>query len=179
MPNDKIYWMKGSDDVSKGILVPFDGSANAMAAVKEAAVLSRALGEEILLLTVQPSYETIHSKMFFSKKDIAEFQQQQGREILAPAEEYLQAQTVAFSSKIRAGNPPEQIVAEAHGAEEGCPFGEGGARMIVMGCRGLTPVVGSILGSVSYGVLHQIHCPVYLVPPPCAETVEREDVIPT
>lgn len=42
-----------------------------------------------------------------------------------------------------------------------------GARLIVMGSRGLNAVLGSVLGSVSMGVLHKAPCPVTIVPYSC------------
>ncbi len=149
----------------KGILVPFDGSENATAALREAAIIGEALGEQLVVLNVQPRYQTMHVKMFFSEKDIEAYQRQQAKEVLAPAEEFLQGRKAAFVTKMRAGNFVEEICAEADANIEGC--GDNGARYIVMGYRGMNPVFGGLLGSVSYGVLHHAKCPVHLVPPIC------------
>ncbi len=151
--------------MKQGILVPFDGSENAKEALKEAVTLSAALGEKLTLLNVQPTYHTLHVKMFFSEDTIHSFQQQQGREVLESAEELLQRRGVPFEAKIRAGNPIEEICAEAGGENNIC--NEKGIRYIVMGFRGMNPLFGGILGSVSYGVLHHAPCPVHLVPPIC------------
>jgi nucleotide-binding universal stress UspA family protein len=151
----------------KGILVPFDGSENAIAALKEAANIGEAFGEQIIVLNVQPTYKTLHVKMFFSEKDVDSYQQQQAQEILAPAEEYLRKRKVAFTTKYREGIFVEEICAEADADIEGC--GDTGVRYIVMGYRGMNPMFGGLLGSVSYGVLHHAKCPVHLVPPICSE----------
>lgn len=157
--------------MKQGILVPFDGSENAKEALKEAAALSQALGEQLILLNVQPTYHTLHVKMFFSEETIHSFQQQQGREVLESAEELLRRRGVPFEAKIRAGNPIDEICAEAGGGNDGCDGT--GVRYIVMGFRGMNSIFGGILGSVSYGVLHHAPCPVHLVPPVCT-TAEAE-----
>ncbi|HBS59432.1 MAG TPA: universal stress protein, partial [Firmicutes bacterium] len=93
----------------EGILVPFDGSANALEALRTAITLAKALGEKIILLNVQPSFQTIHTKMFFSKEVIRDYQQQlfataveKGKELLAGAE-------VNYEIKLRIGDAKEQI----------------------------------------------------------------------
>jgi nucleotide-binding universal stress UspA family protein len=44
-----------------------------------------------------------------------------------------------------------------------------GASMIVIGTRGESPVVGAILGSTAYKLLHRTTVPVLVVPAPEAE----------
>jgi nucleotide-binding universal stress UspA family protein len=141
--------------MKKNILMPFDGSTNATDALKEAITIAKALGEKIVLLNVQPTFETVHTKIFFTPKDVEQYQEQLCRETVAPALEILKQSEVPFEVRLRAGNPKDVIVEEA---------GKCGVRMIVMGSRGLNVVAGLFLGSTSYGVLQEAPCPVVVVP---------------
>ncbi|MBP1688517.1 MAG: putative universal stress protein [Deltaproteobacteria bacterium] len=154
--------------MKQNILVPFDGSANATEALRVAIDMAKAFNEKIVLLNVQPSYETPHTKQFFSKKQIQEYQAQMADEALQPGVDILKKSGVGFLSKTRSGDPREQICAEARGdSAEGGVCKGGGLRMIVMGSRGMNAILGSILGSVSTGVLHNTPCPVTIVPYSC------------
>lgn len=68
----------------------------------------------------------------------------------------LQMAGVPFSTKMKIGSPREQILEEAKSR----PY-----RCIVMGSRGFSPFVASVLGSVSQGVVHLATIPVIIVPP--------------
>lgn len=150
--------------MKKDILVPFDGSQNAIEALNWAIVLATALDEKITVLNVQPSFHTVHTKMFFGEQHIREYQEQLFHAAVAPAEELLKATSVRYSIKLRIGDAKEQICAEAKGncEEEHCV--NSGSRMIIMGSRGMNPIMGGVLGSVSYGVVNGAPCPVTIVP---------------
>lgn len=142
--------------MKKGILAPFDGSVNATDALKQAIIIAKALGEKIVLLNVQPTFETVHTKIFFSPKDVEEYQEQLCRETVAPALKILKESGVPFEIRLGAGNPKDVIIEEAKRDE--------GVRFIVMGSRGLKVVTGFFLGSTSYGVLQESTVPVMVVP---------------
>lgn len=155
--------------MKQNILVPFDGSANACEALRTAIDMAKAFGEKIVLLNVQPSYETPHTKQFFNKSAIEDFRNQMADEALLPGKEILKQQAgITYEVKLRVGDPREQICKEAQNDQ---PEGEAcktlGMRMIVMGSRGLNPILGSVLGSVTTGVLHKTPCPVVIVPYSC------------
>ena len=151
--------------MKKDILVPFDGSAHATEALRVAIDMAKAFNETIVLLNVQPSYETPHTREFFSKKQIDDYRLQRAVEVMKPGEDILKQSGVAFIAKMRVGDPREQICQEARtDSEEGMAHKNRGTRMIVMGSRGLTPFLGMVLGSVSMGVLHDTPCPVMIVP---------------
>ena len=152
----------------QGILVPYDGSSNAVQALKLAIEMAKALGESIIVLNVQPTFETVHTKMFFSKSQIQEYQQQLFKEVIAPAVELLQSEKVDYTENLRIGDAKTQICLEAAGGRiDADACSAEGVRMIIMGSRGMNAMVGGVLGSVSYGVLHQAPCPVMVVPFSC------------
>lgn len=152
----------------KDILVPFDGSKNALEALQTAIELAKAFNEKIILLNVQLKFETLHTKMFFSSDAIREYQEQLAQEAMESAMPILKESGVQYETKLRIGNPKEQICQEANGSlqqEGACP--QSAVRWIVMGSRGMNAVVGGMLGSVSYGVLHEAKCPVMIIPYSC------------
>lgn len=154
--------------MKQGILVPFDGSPNATQALRLAIDMAKALDDSIILLNVQPTFETIHTKMFFNKSQIQEYQQELYQEVIAPAVELLQAEGIKFETKLRIGDAKTQVSLEAAGGRiDADACSAEGVRMIIMGSRGMNAVVGGVLGSVSYGVLHQAPCPVMVVPYSC------------
>jgi nucleotide-binding universal stress UspA family protein len=154
--------------MKQDILVPYDGSANATEALRVAIDLAKALKEKIVLLNVQPSYETPHTKRFFSQNKIDDFRNQMADEALQPGKDILKESGVEFFAKMLVGDAREQIckVATADSAE-GAACQIIGVRLIVMGSRGLNAVLGSVLGSVSMGVLQKAPCPVTIVPYSC------------
>jgi nucleotide-binding universal stress UspA family protein len=154
--------------MKQDILVPFDGSANAMEALRVAIDMAKAFKERIILLNVQPSFETPHTKQFFSKDQIDDYRTQMATEALQPGEDLLKQSGVKFVTMTRVGDAREQICREASlDSEEGAVCRDRGVRLIVMGSRGLNALIGSVLGSVSMGVLHHAPCPVTIVPYSC------------
>lgn len=154
--------------MKQDILVPYDGSANATEALQVAIGMAKAFNEKIVLLNVQPSYETPHTKRFFNQKQIDDFRSQMADEALQPGEDILKQSGIKFIIKKRVGDPREQICQEA-GADspDGAACKDRGMRFIVMGSRGLNAVLGTVLGSVSMGVLHNAPCPITIVPYSC------------
>lgn len=136
-------------------VVPVDGSSSARNALEYAIQIANAIKAEIVLMNVQPSFS--HSpnvKKFFDEQEIREYQLQNGQEVLTPAEQLLEQNSIPYTSIIRTGDPGVEICNEAK---------ERGAMGIIMGSRGMGPIRGMILGSVSYSVLHNAPCPVTIV----------------
>lgn len=140
--------------MSNVILVPTDGSNGSIKALKYAIDLEKKTGGELLLLNVQPNFASPNVKKFFSKKDVEEYTQMLADEALEPVKESMQEAGVPYTVKVRIGLPKVEICQEAS---------ESKADLIVMGYRGLGAVAGVVLGSVSYGVLHDAPCPVTIV----------------
>jgi len=154
--------------MKQDILVPFDGSANATEALRVAIDIAKAFKEKVVLLNVQQSFETPHAKRFFNLEQIREYRVQMADEAIQPGENILNQSGVEFITKMRVGDPREQICLEARAdSAEGAVCKDCGMRLIVMGSRGLNALLGSVLGSVSMGVLHHAPCPVTIVPYSC------------
>ena len=154
--------------MKKNILVPFDGSENATEALHLAINMAKLMQEKVIVLNIQPSFHSVHTKLFFSQNVIREYQEQLFREIVEPVEEILRNAGVEYELKLRIGDAKDQICLEATGnnpEQDGCAIT--GVRMIVMGSRGMNPVIGGVLGSVSYGVVNAAPCPITIVPFSC------------
>lgn len=152
----------------EGILVPFDGSANALEALRVAITMGKAFGEKIILLNVQPKFQTVHTKLLFSDSVIREYQEQLFAEAVEKGKQLLDKEHVEYITMLRIGDAKEQIclVANAdHPGKNACS--DFGVRWIVMGSRGMNAVFGGLLGSVSYGVVNAAPCPVTIVPYSC------------
>ncbi|MBD1373573.1 universal stress protein [Hazenella sp. IB182357] len=139
----------------KHILVPTDGSQNANLALKEAIFFAKQLDEKIILLHVQMSMSTIHTRRFFNEEEIHAYENQLSDEALAPALDLLKETNVSYEVKKRTGNPKEEILKEAQ---------EGQIRTIVVGAKGTGAIIGSLLGSVAHGLVQHAPCPVMVVP---------------
>lgn len=156
--------------MKKDILVPFDGSKNATEALLLAVNLAKLLQEKIIILNIQPSFHTVHTKLFFKENTIREYQEQLFGETVVPAQSILESAGIEYELKLRIGDAKEQICQEAMDGDKDQPgCATTGVRMIIMGSRGMNPVLGGVLGSVSYGVVNAAACPVTIVPYSCAE----------
>ena len=157
--------------MKKDLLVPFDGSKNAIEALHLAVSLAKALQEKIIVLNVQSSFHTAHTKMFFKEATIRDYQEQLFQETIVSAKKILDDSGVEYEIKLRIGDAKDQICQEA-GIDDTIPEGScspNGVRMIIMGSRGMNPMLGGVLGSVSYGVVNVAQCPVTIVPFSCPE----------
>lgn len=137
------------------MLVPVDGSASSDKAVRYAISLAEGKDEEIILLNVQPSYNTPNVQRFISQEQILAVQEESSKEILDHTLEITNKFTVPVRTIVRIGDPGKEICAEADESAVDC---------IVMGYRGLGAVKRAILGSVATHVLHETTCPVTIVP---------------
>lgn len=154
--------------MKKDILVPFDGSENAIEALKLALSIAKLLQEKIIVLNVQSSFHTVHTRLFFTENTIRDYQNQLFHETMVSAKTILENSGVEYELKLRIGDAKEQICQEAMAGNDiqaGCATV--GVRIIIMGSRGMNPMLGGLLGSVSYGVVHSALCPVTIVPLSC------------
>jgi len=139
----------------QNIIVPFDGSDSAQEALRVAIEMAEKYKESILLINIQPSFNTPHTSLFFNDSDMRDYQQIQYKEAVASGLHILEKSNIPFEVKLIIGFPRDEICKEAT---------KRNIRCIVMGSRGHSTFVGSVLGSVSQGVLYRAKCPVMIVP---------------
>jgi nucleotide-binding universal stress UspA family protein len=142
--------IKGGCVISK-ILVPADGSKTAQKAAAYAVDLAKQLKASIIALSVIDKRSLIAQTVPASET---------ARHAIEPIEDYLREAAegyageikklcdksgVAAEISIKTGHPVEEIVKEAKRSK---------VNLIVMGSRGRSALSASVLGSVSYGVIH-------------------------
>ena len=133
------------------ILVPSDGSKTAQTAAGYAVDLAKQLKASIIILSV------IDKRSFTAQTVPAS---ETARHTIEPIEDYLREAAegyageikklcdksgVASKVSIKMGHPVEEIVKEAKRSK---------ANLIVMGSHGRSALSATVLGSVSYGVIH-------------------------
>ena len=133
------------------ILVPSDGSKTAKRAAAYAVDLAKQLKASIIVLSVIDQRSLIAQTVSMSET---------ARHTIEPIEDYLKEaaegytgeikklcdkNSVASKISIKTGHPVEEIVKEARRSK---------ADIIVMGSHGRSALSATVLGSVSYGVIH-------------------------
>lgn len=141
----------------KHILVPIDGSSHSLAAVDVAADIAEKFGAKLTLLHVVPIPTVPAGPDMPPATYITEFSahlRKVGDGILKAAEQRLAGRRVEVQRNLVEGVVVSQIVAMADVLD---------VDLIVMGSRGLGPVRGFLLGSVSTRVLFQTSHSVLIV----------------
>lgn len=134
---------------STTILVPMDGSAAALRALRHVARHRRDV--QVIVANVQPA---LLPSTFISKRMIAEHQAAQAEEALKAARDLAARLRLDATFYVRSGDPA---------AELGRIAGETGAAEIVMGTRGLGRLGGLLLGSTATKLVQLAPVPVTLV----------------
>ena len=136
------------------ILIPFDGSDNALRAVRYAASLAKELSDVHLeLLHVHdPLPQKVHDAL--SEQEIARWRAGETDILLQPARQILDAREVQYQVRTRVGSPANEIA--RHVQETQCDA-------IIMGTRGLGQVANLMIGSVATKVIHLVEVPVTLI----------------
>lgn len=137
------------------ILVPVDGSEQALDAVRHALRLRReGLNAAFVLATVQePTY--LYEMVLAPDADVLErVSGAVGSRALAGAEALFDAAGVTYEREIGSGEPAPALIemAERHGCDA-----------IILGARGLGALRSALMGSVSQGILHASRLPVTVV----------------
>jgi nucleotide-binding universal stress UspA family protein len=142
--------IKGGCVISK-ILVPSDGSKTAQRAAGYAVDLAKQLKASIIALSVIDKRSLIAQTVSASET---------ARHTIEPIEDYLRGAAEGYAGEIKKlcdksgvastiiikmGHPVEVIVKEAKRSK---------ANLIVMGSHGRSALSATVLGSVSYGVIH-------------------------
>lgn len=135
----------------KRIIVATDGSDGGHAAVEEGARLARALGAAITIVHVRPPIAFL-GEPFYQRR--LSHQLERARQAVDEALAQLQQEGLEADYEILEGEAPDEIVRIAAARD---------ADLIVIGSRGLGPVPGALLGSVSSAVARHADCPVVVV----------------
>lgn len=133
------------------ILVPTDGSKTAKKAAGYAIELATQLNASIIILSVVDQHSLIAQTVPASETP---------RKTIAPLSDYLKEAAQVYTAEIKkmcdkndivstisikTGHPVEEILKAAKGLK---------ADLIVMGSHGRSALSATLLGSVSYGVIH-------------------------
>lgn len=125
------------------ILVPFDGSENALRALEETIALFPPKALYVRLLNVQ---EPVHGSEVLLKdtlhdmRAIEKEREETGMRVLAPARALLDKAAIMYEANVRTGTPAEIIASCAK---------EFHCEMIVMGTRGQSAIKKLVMGSVA------------------------------
>jgi nucleotide-binding universal stress UspA family protein len=135
------------------LLVPVDGSDNAMRALEYTIRLAKEYGpiEPVILYALDPPF--IWGDIYLLE-EVKERQRKHGEEILRPYIATAKRAGVTFTSQFLIGDIPKSIVSCAETLD--C---EG----IVMGTRGMSAIGNLVVGSVATKVIHLTKLPVTLV----------------
>ena len=138
----------------KKILIPCDGSENGLRVVRYAASLAiKLLDVQLELLNVQePLPQKVHAAL--SEQMIARWQAGESDIILEAARQILDAEEVRYKVRSRVGSPANEIALHVHEAR---------CDAIIMGTRGLSPIVNLVIGSVATKVIYLVEVPVTLI----------------
>lgn len=146
---------KGAEDMGHVVIVPIDGSVHSHQALYFAVTVAKQISGKIVIVNVQPNLFTPNIQRFVAKQEIHTYLQELGDEILNKAEDLIVKESIQMEKVFRIGIPKVEICNLAKELD---------AYSIVMGSRGMGPVKGAVLGSVSLGVLQLAPCPVTIVP---------------
>lgn len=133
------------------ILIPIDGSENALRAVKYAiGNVQHGAPAELHLLHVEAPMPT-HVHAYFSINDLKKIEASVSEETLLPARQLCEDTATPYVTHIRSGAIAQTIAACAE---------EFQCNAIVMGTRGMNAIANLITGSVTTKVIHLANVPV-------------------
>ena len=136
------------------ILIPVDGSDNALRAVKHAAKMaseSSSLTLE-LLHVLQPMPLRAHAAL--AQNEINLVYADEAKRVLLPAQRILDLAGLSHCAHYRVGHPANEIAAQVN--EKNCDA-------VIMGTRGLGFLGRAVTGSVAARVVQLVNVPVTLV----------------
>jgi nucleotide-binding universal stress UspA family protein len=143
----------------KHILVPVDGSENALAALEKAVELQAVTGATLSILTIYRHHSMLEASLSMVRPDEPGNMDDIMRSCARDVAEVAKARALELGAKeprafVRNGPVARGIIAFAE---------EHGADLIVIGSRGMGTVEGYLLGSVSHKVTGMADCPVLVV----------------
>jgi nucleotide-binding universal stress UspA family protein len=144
------------------ILIPVDGSAASLEAVRQALrMVQDGLRASLVLANVQEPATLYEMLLAHDPEVIDKVSAEAGLNLLEPARTLVHEAGVAHEIEVAAGDPAHTLIDILENF---------GCDMVVMGARGLGTLRSAMLGSVSHEVLHAAPVPVLIVKlPPEAE----------
>lgn len=138
----------------KKVLVPLDGSDNALRAVAYAAEAAREKPtlELELLHVLDPM--ALRSHAVLTHEEIQKLYASEADRVLQPAQHVLDKAGIPYQAGYRVGSAANEIAAHVH---------EKGFDTVVMGTRGMGPIANVMIGSVATRVVHLVKVPVVLI----------------
>lgn len=134
------------------IILGFDGSDGARAALDTALEAGSALGDRVVI-----AFGYHVQKLGGEVKDYAKAVQERAQEAVDHGVHQAQAKGVEVDSVVIEKHPAQALADLAK---------ERGARMIVVGTHGESPLRGALIGSTAHKLLHVSEVPVLVVPAP-------------
>jgi nucleotide-binding universal stress UspA family protein len=138
--------------VSAPIIVGYDGSDCAKAALRAAADLAGRLGCDVVAVFAAATPGPPGGEM----SDYRHAVEAHGASVLGEVEAIVDGRA-PVSTSVTDGDPEDVLIAAAE---------ERGAQMVVVGSHGDRPLLGVILGSTPYRLVHRCPVPVLVVPDP-------------
>jgi nucleotide-binding universal stress UspA family protein len=149
----------------KRALVPLDGSSVAETIIPFIVDIAGPLDMEVVLLrVVEPITPVVIEGARHVELEDVEARRTDAEEYLAPIAVELRNRAVRVETRVRRGNPAEQIVAAAR---------ETGADLIAMSTHGRGGLGRLVFGSVAQAVLRQVEIPVFLMRATEAQVAKR------
>jgi nucleotide-binding universal stress UspA family protein len=148
------------------ILVPVDGSAAALQAVRQALrMVDQGLRASLVLANVQEPATLYEMLLAHDPEVIERVSAEAGLHLLEPARALAREAGVEHEIEVERGDPAHTLVDIVENF---------GCDMVVMGSRGMGTLRSALLGSVAHEVLHAAPVPVLVVklPPPPEVEVE-------
>ncbi|MGK7297464.1 MAG: universal stress protein [Candidatus Wenzhouxiangella sp. M2_3B_020] len=141
--------------IAKEILVPVDGSNNALRAVNYALELAAATGAKLRLFYVFPvSSVEIIGMAGMSRDDIEHAAQDAAQRVFDKLHDEMGETEVPVEDETSIGDPAEEIIRCTEDDHE---------LLVILGRRGLSRIQSLLLGSVSEKVVRHAHSPVMII----------------
>lgn len=142
------------DSMFRKILVPIDGSTEALAAAKYSRKIAEKFGSSVTLLHIIQHSAYIMSGAHAVPSSVIESLDERGKEVLEQASEIFQDFDGYVTTRIEYGHPGIKITEISK---------ENNYSLIIMGRRGISDVAKLLIGSVSNYVLHYAACPTLII----------------
>jgi nucleotide-binding universal stress UspA family protein len=153
------------------ILLPVDGSAVSMEAVRFAIRMAQAgLETSVVLANVQEAATLYELVVAHDPQVIEQVSAAAGAHTLLPAEALLKEANISYESEVASGDPAHTLIdiLERYGCD-----------LVVMGASGTSTLRRALLGSVSNEVLHAAGVPVMIIKLNEPSELDADDALDT